>query len=67
MAEETLMVQQRHGRLVGLAAVDLDHNVIARHPATLGISTSRGKDLPLTCHLYGRAKRRARCQAYCRS
>src|SRR6266566_2249631 len=30
-----LMVQQRHGRLVGLAAVDLDRDVIARHPATV--------------------------------
>ena len=41
----SLMLQQGHGRLVGFAAVDLDRDVIARHPATVQPRISARLDL----------------------
>jgi hypothetical protein len=38
------MLQQGHGRLVGFAAVDLDRDVIARHPATVQLRITRHAD-----------------------
>jgi hypothetical protein len=37
----SLMLQQGHSRLIGFAAVDLDRDVIARHPATVQPGSGR--------------------------